>query len=324
MITIKNDFLTVNILLKGAEVLSVINNQTGHNYMWEKDSSIWNNTSPVLFPTVGKSNGDKIRYKGKEYHFTNHGLARHHLFSKEFISPCEVNLTFNSYELEDDVFPFRFKFTVNYKLVNETLITTYKVSNPSNMENTYFSVGAHPAFRCPFDEKHTFEDYYIKFENDTTLTKHEITESALYTGKTSSFSLNDSKLDFATFDISLTPVFSDFKSNYVELCEKGSSRKIRCSIKGFPYVAFWKKPETNFVCIEPWCGKSDNVGFSGDFTEKNDIITVEPLESWEISYSTEFLYDRDSTRKNLIQIKPEIFPQSQTVTINGGNIKNNK
>lgn len=287
MVTIRNEFLTATILKKGAEVLSIINNNTNYNYMWDKNPTIWNNTSPVLFPTVGKSNNNKINFQGKSYDFLNHGLARHHVFDIEFISETTVSLIFRSCNLEPEKFPFDFIFIVKYELHNNSLITTYAVSNPSDIKNSYFSVGAHPAFRCPFDNNHTFSDYYLEFSDDTELTRHELTDEATYTQKTSVFLLEDNKIDLSTNNIADTLVFSNFKSKFVSLCEKNSNRKITCSLSGFPYIAFWKKDEANFVCIEPWCGKSDDVNFNGDFNEKKDIITLNPNDKWQISYTTE-------------------------------------
>ena len=36
---------------------------------------------------------------------------------------------------------------------------------------------------------------------------------------------------------------------------------------GFPYVGIWSKGEADFVCIEPWYGRTDNDGFTGDLKE---------------------------------------------------------
>lgn len=67
MITIKNDNLLVEISELGAEVRAVINIATEHEYMWSGDGRIWAGVSPVLFPVVGKSHDNKIKYQGKEY-----------------------------------------------------------------------------------------------------------------------------------------------------------------------------------------------------------------------------------------------------------------
>lgn len=291
MVKIRNEFLTVDISLKGAETLKVINNITGHNYMWDIVPEIWTGCSPVLFPTVGKSIDDTIRYKGKEYRFTNHGFARHSHFQCEIDENIgqEATLILSDEMIPPNSFPFRFNFNVGFRLSEKKLITTYKVSNPS-AETIFFTLGAHPAFRFPFDKNHVKEDYFIEFEKDDFLTLHELTSSATYTGKTEKFPLEDGKLDLAKIDVSETFVFSGFKSDFVKLVEKESQRFIKVDIKDFRYIAFWKKPEGEFICIEPWIGKSDNVGFTGEFNEKNDMIELAPHKSFSINYGIEFGY----------------------------------
>lgn len=80
MITIKNDILLVEIIELGVEFRAIINVTTNHEYMWSGDSRVWSGVFPVLFPVVGKSHDNKIKYQGKEYLMGNHGLARHTVF----------------------------------------------------------------------------------------------------------------------------------------------------------------------------------------------------------------------------------------------------
>ena len=47
-VTLKNGALTARIESKGAELLSLVKNET--EYMWQKDPAFWGKTSPVLFP----------------------------------------------------------------------------------------------------------------------------------------------------------------------------------------------------------------------------------------------------------------------------------
>ncbi|MGL5098969.1 MAG: hypothetical protein ACRC6B_02860, partial [Fusobacteriaceae bacterium] len=104
------------------------------------------------------------------------------------------------------------------------------------------------------------------------------------------FNLESGKLDLRIYDVTNTYVFSGFRSEYVKLVEKGSGDFIKVDIKGFKYLAFWKKSEGDFICIEPWLGKSDMEGFRGDFNEKEDMITLNGNEEFQISYAIEFMY----------------------------------
>ncbi|MGL5124642.1 MAG: aldose 1-epimerase family protein [Fusobacteriaceae bacterium] len=289
MIQISNGFLTAEIEIKGAEVRKIWNNETMENYFWEPVPEIWNGVSPVLFPTVGKSINDEIRYNGKTYKLGNHGFARHTIFKVERAYKSEVTLLLTDEMLPKDSFMYQFEFRVKYSLVDKKLVTTYSVYNPMD-EEIQFSVGAHPAIKCPFDENHKLSDYYIEFPKDEMLKQHFVNELALYTNETKEFVLKENKIDLAEIDVADTLVFSEYKSTYVELVEKDSDKKVKVSIEGFPYTAFWNKKGMNYICIEPWHGKSEDVDFKGEFSEKKDLVKLNGDKTWESSYTIEFNY----------------------------------
>lgn len=290
MVRLENEFLVVEIEEKGAEVIKVISKETGENYMWDKNPEIWNGTSPNLFPTVGRSIGDEIRYLGKSYKLGNHGFARHSIFTSEKnLDGKSADFILDNSMIEKNIFPFVFQLCINYRLEDKKLITTYHVKNPSDRK-TIFTLGAHPAFKFPFHNGRGMGDYYVEFPNDSQLILHELTGFATYTGRRSEFNLENRKLDLGLYDVANTYVFSNFKSEYVKLVEKESGNFIKVDIKGFKYLAFWKKSEGDFICIEPWLGKSDMEGFKGDFNEKEDMITLNGNGEFQISYGIEFMY----------------------------------
>ena len=53
----------------------------------------------------------------------------------------------------------------------------------------------------------------------------------------------------------------------------------------FPTLGVWTKPGAGFICIEPWQGCSDPVGFAGDIREKPGIIEIAPGRSKRLSMS---------------------------------------
>ena len=57
---------------------------------------------------------------------------------------------------------------------------------------------------------------------------------------------------------------------------------------GFPYLAIWSKPNAPFICIEPWYSIADNIKSSGVFTQKPDIISLKPGDTFECKYTVEF------------------------------------
>ena len=45
-----------------------------------------------------------------------------------------------------------------------------------------------------------------------------------------------------------------------------------------PDFAVWTKPSAGYICVEPWQGFADPVGFDGDIWTKPGIVAVEPGE----------------------------------------------
>ena len=47
MITLKNDFLEVQLANKGAEIIKIIGQKDQINYMWRRDPIQWANSAPI-------------------------------------------------------------------------------------------------------------------------------------------------------------------------------------------------------------------------------------------------------------------------------------
>ena len=47
-----------------------------------------------------------------------------------------------------------------------------------------------------------------------------------------------------------------------------------------PMLGIWQKPGAPFLCIEPWHGIADPVGFEGDFRDKPGIVSLPAGEDW--------------------------------------------
>ena len=65
MQTLKNQSLTIKINPKGAELISVFNEETQTEYMWSADANFWGKSSPVLFPIVGALKDNLYYFEGK-------------------------------------------------------------------------------------------------------------------------------------------------------------------------------------------------------------------------------------------------------------------
>lgn len=286
-VIIQNKLLKVEVFLLGAEVRSVKNLQNNNEYMWDGNPSIWAGVSPVLFPLVGRTTNGYISFKQKKYPLNNHGFARQSLFNVAKHSLDSATLNINTYNLEKDIFPFNLDFSVTYTLKDNTLITTFRVIN-CDTQIAYFSVGAHPAFKCPFDDKHQLDDYEIEFAANQQLTLHTLNNGGLFSDSTP---VNIDKIDISknTFDNDAL-IYSNFEQSWAQLSEKKTGKYIKVNFDNFPWFGIWSKPGARYICLEPWCGHADNAGFNQEIQYKSGIIELNPSNSWEQYYSIEFGY----------------------------------
>lgn len=291
MYHIKNEYLSVEISSLGAEIHKVSSVNGEKDYFWSGNPDVWNAVSPVLFPIVGKVNEDKVKYNNKDYHLTKHGYARYSEFKIISESATSVTLQINGLNLPNNMtYPFQLQFSVTYSLQGNKLLTMYHVDNLSE-QIAYFSVGGHPAFKCPFDDKHLINDYVIEFEKEESLTKYGFTQKGLWDSNTTNLNLPNKQIQLEPniFDNDAL-FFSGFKSDYVILKEKDSNRSIKVSTKGFPLLGFWSKPKASYICIEPWCGMGDIDEFDVELDKKPGIISIKPGAHWENSYLISFDY----------------------------------
>lgn len=286
-IIIKNDYLAVEVFLLGAEVRSVKNIKNDHEYMWEGNPDIWASISPVLFPVVGRTLNGYITFANKNYPLGNHGFARQSVFKISSQKTDSITLTINTFKLDKNIFPFNLDFTVAYRLEKNKLVTTYEVVN-QDTQLAYFSVGAHPAFKCPFDEAHNLEDYQIEFEAKQNLNLHSLDKNGLF-AETSKVNIKTIQISKNTFDNDAL-IYSNFIKNTVKLSEKGSNRNIKVDFEEFPWLGIWSKPGASYICLEPWCGHADISGFNQEIQHKSGIEEINPGAKWKRRYSIEFGY----------------------------------
>ena len=51
---LENENLRVTVESHGAELVSVVNKQTGAEMLWQADPAVWARHAPVLFPYCGR------------------------------------------------------------------------------------------------------------------------------------------------------------------------------------------------------------------------------------------------------------------------------
>lgn len=285
-LALSSDHLCVTILPKGAEICSV-KNKNGLEFIWQADKNVWPRHAPVLFPIVGKLKDNGFLFDRKAYELTQHGFAR----DCDFVL-IEKNKSSCIFELSSDFqtkafFPFDFRFRISYTLEDSKLTTEYEVMNP--MESTlYFSVGAHPGFRCPLEKNETFEDYYLEFDGaDFELS---CLSDGLRDNTTKILKLNNNRISLSAelFDNDAL-VFENRQIHSISLCSSKSDHKIKLQCKDWPYFGVWsKKSCRDFICLEPWYGIADRIDHNKEFTQKDGIMSLGAKESFTCAFDLHF------------------------------------
>lgn len=286
---IQNDKIEVGIKQKGAELASIIDRASHQEYMWEADPTYWGRHSSILFPIVGRLNDDQFQIAGHSYPIKQHGFARNTDF--EIATKATDNITFelNSTTETLQQFPYHFKLQAQYHLEGKTLYITYRVYNQDS-KKIHFSLGAHPAFKCPLQKGETRSNYQLVFEKIETAHRHLI-ESGLRTGATE-LVLDQEKVLPITDDLFEQDalIFKDLASDFITLEHKNGKQVLKFGFEGFPYLGIWSKnSDAPFICLEPWFGVADHMNWKGDFSQKEGVVELGKGEVFECVHSVEIL-----------------------------------
>ncbi len=283
--TLKNDLLTVTIDSFGAEIQSIENNRTQYQYLWHGDKKYWGRRSPVLFPLVGSVWNGTFKMDGCEYHLGQHGFARDNDF--EVISDCPEDEAWFGLEYSDKtlaLYPRRFRLEIGYRLNGERIEVMWKVRNLDDKPMS-FHIGAHPAFNYP--AFNSSDDVHAYFSFGRTNLKTQIIEEKGCVGSSLKDIVLDSDnmlpVDAKTFGHDAL-IIADRQVGRVSMLGKDKKPYLSVLFKA-PLVGLWSpKPDAPFVCIEPWWGRCDRVGFKGDFSEREYTNTIQPGDTFEASY----------------------------------------
>ncbi|MBX7242228.1 MAG: aldose 1-epimerase family protein [Bacteroidia bacterium] len=284
--SLSNGIITLTVKHKGAEITS-IKNAAGTEFMWQPQGSIyWQRQSPLLFPVVGKLKENQYYVNGVRYPMNQHGFVRDMEF--DFIGKTANQLI---YWIKDNTetqkqYPFLFELRVIYTLIENKVSIRYLVKNIDTIP-MYFTLGGHPAFKCPIKEGDIFQDYYLEFEKNETVNRHFL-EGGLIGNRVENFLDNTSKIplhiDLFRED---AIVLKDLQSRKISLKSAKHNNSITIHFDDFPYVGIWTQPGAPFICLEPWKGLADTISPTGDIKDKPGIITLEPQKKYECEYFIE-------------------------------------
>lgn len=288
---LENAYLKVTVTTWGAQVKSVIRKTDGVEHIWQADPEVWGYHAPILFPYCGRLKDGRVSYGGEVFENpAQHGFARtaQHTLVCQNGEKIQMELGQSAETLA--VFPFPFRLLSTFTLEKDTLHHTLTVENPGETPLS-FGIGYHPAFTLPFDNKHSFSDYELRFSE---------TESPLCLGTAPKGLVNGQVYSLGT-NLNVIPITDgmfdndshcmvNLKSKTLGLYEKDTGRAVVCDISQFPYTLIWSKAGVpKFICIEPW-QSLPSYEFGGiAWEEKAAAATVNPGESWSTTLKTQFV-----------------------------------
>lgn len=282
MVTLKNQHLTVKINEIGAQLESVVYNNT--EYMWQPDPAIWNDSAPILFPICGGLKEDTYTYEGKSYTLGKHGFVRKALFAVESADENRAVLLFTSSAETLAVYPFAFELRVIFTLDGMRLATVYEVRNRGD-KTMYFSVGAHEGYATP----EGIESYDVIFAEEETLNTSRLYGNIV--AKETAPMLKESRVFplYESYFAIDALVFRSIRSDSVTLRNRKNGRAFRLD---FPFASsflIWHKHYAPYICLEPWAGIPDIEGSGYDITQKEGILSLGAGETYQGEHSMTIL-----------------------------------
>lgn len=285
-ITLTNDVLAVVIDTHGAELQSIDNIRTGRHYLWHGDKAYWGRRSPVLFPIVGSLWDGTFRMDGKEYGLGQHGFARDMEFA--VIENVPENEAWFVLEAKDETmmkYPRKFRLEIGYSLIGERVTVMWRVVNNDALRMS-FQIGAHPAFNYPdFSSADPIHAYFTT-DGGKILYSQIIAEKGCIGDETMEVRVDSDGLvpvTGATYSRGAL-IFADNQVHRVSMLSKDKRPYVTLMFSA-PLVGLWSPSgQAPFMCIEPWWGRADKVGYEGEFAERQYVNHLEPGETFEASY----------------------------------------
>jgi galactose mutarotase-like enzyme len=275
--TLRSDRLSVEVDPLGAQ-LSSLRDDSGRDLLWDGDPAVWAGRAPLLFPIVGALAGGKYRLGSSSYALSRHGFARGKRFELIEATSDKALFRLKADETTLPVYPFQFELDVQFALNGPTLSLTAVIWN-LGADELFASVGFHPAFRWPLPFGRPRASHFIEFADSELAPIRRLDSQGLLRAERIETPVLERLLalddDLFRDDVI---IFDDLRSHSVTYGADEGPR-IRVSYPDAPYLGLWTKPKAEFICIEPWHGVADPVGFTGDFKTKPGVFRVAAGES---------------------------------------------
>ncbi len=283
-LTIQNEFLTVTVSRKGAQLQSILG-ADGTEYLWQGDPAYWPDRALNIFPYVARLTDGCYFLDGQLHHMAIHGIAPYMIFTPVCQESNRLTLELVSSEETLQAYPRAFSFRIVYTLENSTLSVTYAVENRDE-KTMYFGLGGHPGFSVPFCGG-DFTDYRLRFHEDCVPVRVGFTEKCFLNGQDTPYPLEKGCLNLRHDLFDDDAIVLKNMAHAVTLERPGDSHSVTVTYPGMHYLGIWHMPHTDapYVCIEPWSSLPSFQDKIAVFEEQEDLISLVPGGRYQNKWS---------------------------------------
>lgn len=289
MVTLQNDKLKIAVKNTGAELCKIASVINKTDFMWDANPNVWGSFAPNLFPIIGALKNNSYYFENAKFELPKHGFIRNNNQLK-LINQTANSITFSLIynEVLLKIYPFKFEFKITFVLIDNIIEIHHSVIN-LDTKTMYFSLGGHPAFKCPVYKNESYDDYSLEFEHSENSSTHLINMKNGLISRQIKLVLNDNKTLNLHHDLfnEDSLIFKDLKSRKVTLKSNKNGNILSVMYQDFNYLGIWAKPTGDYVCIEPWLGIADNEATNQNLDEKEAIISLKPNDTFKATYSIE-------------------------------------
>lgn len=279
--TISSGQLTVGISALGAEIQHITDSE-GRELLWDGDPAVWHGRAPILFPVIGLLEGGCYRLDGTSYTMPKHGFARNSTFAIVNRSADAATFRLAPSDATRAIYPFAFLLDIRFSIADAVLTVMAVIANDGDTPMPA-SFGFHPALRWPLPFGQPREEHHIRFQHDEPAPVRRVDADGFLISEPQSTPVAGDTLilrDDLFIDDAL--IFDRLESRQISYGARAGPR-MAVKFSDFPTLGVWTKPGAGFICIEPWQGFSDPVGYAGDLRDKPGIIEILPGTSKRLS-----------------------------------------
>lgn len=293
-IRISNQCLELCVDNHGAEVVSLLNIQTGRQVIWNADPRYWDEHSPILFPCVGGNWDGHITVDKQSYALPKHGLVKHMDFTLASHTDDTLIFCVRADNQTLQAYPFHFRLQAIYHLSGSSLQVSWVVENEEMERDMPFMIGGHPAFLLPdFDAADPVHGYLQLPKVDCLVSSPTLPRGYVMPQAPDIFPLDQKHRLALTNDAFRCDTILDLrgKAHHALLFDKTERPLQEIVMNDVPVLAIWSPQDgcCPFVCVEPWWGCCDSYMSTSSFDQRPFVNIVAPQGKWEQGYQINVL-----------------------------------